>query len=500
MPLSRRPLALLAALALVSAVTACTNAAIGDPVGAPVEQQKPTSTKKAPATAPPRDKIRLSVENGRQSAGTVIAGAADAPYNYAPAVMVDNGKVRAWWCSQLGAAPPSGDDILYSEGPAVGGPFSTAVPVFSGSGGSFDAMHTCDPSLIKIGSVYYMYYTGAARDNHANHSSVGVASSPDGITWTREAGGQSIIAPAGDNIRENTYGAGQQSAIYVDGWVYLMFTDTTGLASHHNGAGQYVLRSKDPTFTKGVEALGTQGFKAVTSNNGPRTRSVVEAFSADWMWIEAVSSFAIAHETDKGTTITFWNKDFTRHPFEAVLIPGAWKEGPGLLRTPEGHAPADAKDPCARVGLDVLRGTVEGPAGPTNISHFGLDAVGLKGCVTATEAKALNGLAVPSPERTLDVVVGGNVMRFERRSVAEKFARGVLGTRPQGVDALKLAFTVPAGAPAVTNPAGQVGLLLAGKLWVVGSAEIATLNSSKITPVSADQWAKYERVPDLARR
>ena len=499
MPLSRPPLALLAALALVSAVTACTNAAAGDPSGVPPEQVKPTSTKKAPPPAPPRDKITLGVENGRQSSGTVVAGAGDAPYNYAPAVMLDNGRVRAWWCSQLSAAPPGGDDILYSEGSSVGGPFSTAAPVFSGSGGSFDAMHTCDPSLIKIGDVYYMYYTGASRDNHANGSSAGVASSKDGITWTRENGGQPILAPAGDNIRENTYGAGQQSAIYLDGWVYLMFTDTTGLASHQNGAGQYVLRSKDPTFAKGVEALGKQGFKAVTTNNGPRTRSVVEAFSADWMWIEAASSFAIAHETDDGTTITFWNRDFTRHPFEPVVIPGPWKEGPGLLRTPEGHAPVDGRDPCGRVGLDVLRGTVEGPAGPTNISHFGLDAIGLRGCATASEVRSLNGFAVPSPERTLDVVVGGNVMRFERRSVAEKFARGVLGTRPAGVEALKLAFSVPAGAPAVSNPAGQIGLLLDGKLWVV-SAEIATLNSSTITSVTADQWAKYERLPDLVRR
>lgn len=500
MPLSSRPLASLAALALLSALTACTNAAVGDPVGAQLDPQNPTSTKKPPQSAPIRNKIKLSVENGRQSPGTVIAGSGDAPYNYAPAVMLDGGRVRAWWCSQLSAAPPGGDDILYSDGPAVGGPFSTAVPVFSGSGGSFDAIHTCDPSLIKIGNTYYMYYTGAARDNHANGSAVGVASSKDGITWQREAGGQSIVAPAGDNFRENTYGAGQQTAIYLDGWVYLMFTDTTGLASHQNGAGQYVLRSKDPTFSKGVEALGPQGFKPAASNNQPRTRSVVEAFSADWMWIEAVASFAIAHETDDGTTITFWNRDFTRHPFEPVVIPGPWKEGPGLLRTPEGHAPINAKDPCGRVALDVLRGTFEGPAGPTNISHFGIDAVGLRGCATANEAKSLNGFAVPSPERTLDVVVGANVMRFERRSVAQQFAKGVLGTRPQGVDAFKVAFSVPAGAPAVANPAGQVGLLLEGKLWIVGSAEIATLNSSTITQVTAEQWAKYERLPDLVRR
>ncbi|MGW4213064.1 beta-xylosidase [Lentzea sp. NPDC004789] len=503
MPLSRRPPALLAALALLGTVTACTNAAAGDPVGAPPDQRPPTSDSAPPPPprADPRIDLKLAVSNGRQSPGSVVAGGEDAVYNYAPAVMVEGGKVRAWWCSQVGSAKPDGDDILYSEGPGPDGPFSAARAVLSGSGTSFDAMHTCDPSLIKIGDTYYMYYTGASRDNHANGSSVGVASSKDGLNWTRENGDQSIIAPAGDTIRQNTYGAGQQSAIYLDGWVYLMFTDTTGLASHQNGAGQYVLRSRDPLFGKDVEALGAQGFKPVPSANQPRTRSVVEAFSADWMWIESASAFAIAHSTDDGTTVTFWNKDFTRHPFEPVVIPGAWKEGPGLVRTPEGHAPVNSTDPCGRVSLDVLRATgVSGSGAPTNIGHFGLDATGLKGCATLDEARVLEGFALPSPERTADVVVGGKLVRFERRSVAEKFARGVLGARPKVADSLPVAVRVPAGAPAVIAPDGVVGLVLDNKLWVVGSAAVATLNSSAVQPVSAEEWARYQRLPDLALR
>lgn len=435
------------------------------------------------------------MEAGRQSPGPVVAGGGDAVYNYAPAVMLDGGKVRAWWCSQMGIAQPSGDDILYSDGPAADGPFTAARPVFSGSRTSFDAIHTCDPSLVKIGDTYFMYYTGASRDNHANGSSVGVATSKDGISWTRANNGRAVLEPSGDVIRENAYGAGQQSAVHLDGWVYLMFTDTTGHAAEPNGAGQFVLRSRDPLFTKGVESLGPKGFKPVSSTKTPRTRSVVEAFSADWMWIDAASAFAIAHSTDKGTTVTFWDKEFTRHPFGQVLIPGAWKEGPGLVRTPEGHAPAHPTDPCGRVPLDVLRATVSGGSGaPTNVSHFGLDAVGLKGCATAAEARSLEGFAMPSPERTIDVVSGGKLVRFERRSVAERFVRGVLGTRPRIADSLEVRFHVPARAPAVRAPDGEVGLLLNDKLWVVGSLEVATLNSSEVTRVTAEQWLRYKRL------
>jgi hypothetical protein len=49
-------------------------------------------------------------------------------------------------------------------------------------------------------------------------------------------------------------------------------------------------------------------------------------------------------------------------------------------------------------------------------------------------------------------------MRFERRSVAEKFARGVLATRPKIADSLKLGVKVPAGAPAVAAPDGVIPL------------------------------------------
>ncbi len=496
MPLSRRPFALLAALALLGAVTACTSTAVGDPVGTLAGQHPSTSEHTSPPPPPPqRNYVKLTTENGRQSPGTVVAGVEDAVYNYAPAVMLDGGKVRTWWCSQMGSAQPNGDDILYSEGPSADGPFSTARAVLSGSGGSFDAMHTCDPSLIKIRDTYYMYYTGASRDNHANGSSVGVATSKDGVSWARANGGRSILGPSGDIVRENTYGAGQQSAIYLDGWIYLLFTDTTGYAAATNGAGQYVLRSKDPVFGSGVEALGPQGFKPVDGANRARTRSVVEAYSSDWMWIEAASAFAIAHETEAGTTITFWNKEFTRHPYEAVVIPGPWKEGPGLVRTPEGHAPIHLSDPCNRVSMDVLRATAsDGSGAPTNIRHFGIDALGLDGCATTEEARVLDGFSMPSPERTADVVAGGKIVRFERGSVAARYASGMLTKRPKIADSLKVAVRVPAGVPAVRGPNGQLGLLVNNKLMIMNALDAAELNSSAVTLVTQEQWDQFERL------
>ncbi|MFD9737521.1 beta-xylosidase [Umezawaea sp. NPDC059074] len=467
-------------------------------VAPPVERQKPQRDGQ-------EDPKPLTADRQRGSAGVIAAGGGDSPYNYGPTVLVENGRNRMWWCSQLGVAAPAGDDLLYAESTSLTGPFlapdgSMAQPVLSGSVTGFDGVHTCDPSVIHVGGTYYLYYTGASGD-HAHGNAIGVATSTDGIAWQRAHNGQPIIGPAYDTTRDNTYGAGQPAVLHLDGWFYLMFTDTTGKAAGWNGAGQFVLRSKDPLFLSGVQALGDRGFATVSGTNAPRARSVVDAFSADWMWVAALDAFAIAHETESGTSITFWNADFTAQPYAQITVPGPWREGPGLVRTSEGHAPIASDDPCGRVPIDVVRATVDGAAGaPTDLTHFGMDLAGVPGCETKEAAVVLDGFAVPSPERTTDLVVDGKVVRLERRAVTDRLARAVLDHRPSIVDDLPVAARVPAGVQAVRSPDGRTGLLLDGdKLWVVGSDEPAALNSSTVRQTTEAEWNSYTRAGDLTR-
>ncbi|MEV0679534.1 beta-xylosidase [Actinosynnema sp. NPDC050436] len=489
---------LLGTLLVLAAAAACAPG-VAEPVAAPAPTTTSTTRPSRPAPPAPRP----VADRGRQGAGVVAAGP-EAPYNYGPAVLVEGGRVRMWWCSQLRFADPPGDDLLHAQAASPSGPFtapdgSSGQVVLSGSVTGFDGKHVCDPSVLKVGSTYYLYYTGAAGE-HANGNAIGVATSPDGVRWTREAGGQPIVSPAYDTTRENTYGAGQPSVLYADGWFYLMFTDTTGRAAGWNGAGQFVLRARNPAFQSHVEALGERGFEPVADTRRPRTRSVVDAFSADWMYVDALRAFAIAHETEQGTTITFWDHDFTGNPVPPVTIPGPWREGPGLVRTPDGHAPLSPEDPCGRVPLDVVRATVDGAAAaPTDLGHFGLDLANAPGCRTAEAARVLDGYAVPSPENTVDLVVDGRVVRVERRSVTDRLATRVLDRRPPVVDELPLAARVPAGAKAVRAPDGRLALLLDGGLWLVPADEVATLNSSTITAVTQKTWDGYPPAGDLRR-
>ncbi|GGM70296.1 beta-xylosidase [Longimycelium tulufanense] len=504
----RRVVCAVATLVAAAVLAACGTSSQGvEPTERPSSIGAPSPQNRADAPNTPPRTLQTGAE--RNSSGVVVSGGGSAPYNYGPTVIREDGRYRVWWCSQLPGAGPAGDDVLYAESTNAEGPFAApggaqAAPVFSGSGGSFDAMHTCDPSVIKINGTYYLYYTGAASDDHAHGNAIGVASSPDGIRWSRMADGQPIVRPAGDEMRENAYGAGQPAALYLDGWFYLLFTDTSGRAAGWNGAGQFVLRAKEPTFRTDVQALEDGGFAPVRSTRSPRTRSVVDAFSADWMWVDALEAFAIAHQTEHGTTITFWDRDFNRNPYQPLLVKGTWKEGPGLVRRADGHAPISVGDPCARVPIDVYRATrlTQVPQDvPTDIARFGLDVEGVDGCGTRDRALAvLDGFAVPSPERTIDLLTGGKALRVERRSVAEAMAVRVLDKRPAALDNVDIpvAGWVKPGVPAVRAAERPLGFLLAdGRLWPIGSEEVAKLNSSRISDVTTSRWDSYPPGPNL---
>ena len=450
--------------------------------------REPTAQAEAP--------VALTTAHGRASQGIVAAGGGDSHYNYAPAVLQDKGVVRLWWCSQLGSAGPPGDDILYATAKDVNGPFRSPHAVFTGSRRGFDAVHTCDPSVIRVKGTYYLYYTGSAG-GHAHGNAIGLATSTDGKHWKRRA--NPIVTASGLDPKANTYGIGQPSALALGGWFYLMYTDTTEPGAGPNGAGQFVLRARDAAFTADVQTLTETGFQPRDAH--PVKRSIVDAFSADWMWVDALDAFAVAHETAKGTTITFLGPELTGAPYEPLVIAGPWQEGPGLARGPDGHAVIPADDPCGRIPLDVLRATTNAAA-PTNIVHFGLDVVGAAGCATPERALAtLHGYAFPSPQRTIDLVVGTGVVRIDRRAVAVRLASHMLDKPVPALAHVPVLAHLKPGMPARSAPGRGTGLLLDdGKLWTVSSKDVAALNSSPLLVVTPDRYDSYAGGVSLAFR
>jgi hypothetical protein len=500
----RRPAALSTALLALALVAACTTSEASPQAGDGPEIAVVPGRTPSPSARPPHGDptpLTLTTSRGRKSGGVIAAGGEDAPYNYAPSVLSDGGRYRMWWCSQLGVAKPAGDDILLAESTSMDGPFKgpdgkRGTPIFSGRPGGFDGVHTCDPSVIRVAGLYYMYYTGAAGD-HDHGNAIGLATSHDGRVWTRVNDGKPLVTSARHVSNGNTYGAGQPSVVFLGGKFYLMFTDTTGDGSGHNGAGQFVLRSPDATFSRDVEALGEDGFEPVP-DTGARRRSVVDAFSADWMWVDSLAAFAIAHETGNGTTITFWDIDFRTNPYEPVLVPGIWREGPGLVRRPDGHAVVSTADPCGTTTIDLVRATKQGRFGPSDLRHYGLDLGGFNACKSKGRALlALDGFAMPSPQRTIDLVVKGELVRIDRRAVAEKLAVRVLDERVAALDDVDVAARLKPGTEVLASPGRGTGFVLDDKVWRFVPPEVATLNSSAVSRLTDDEWDGYERGPDL---
>jgi len=105
-----------------------------------------------------------------------------------PVVMYENSMFKMWYTSSssLGYATSS-DGITWAR--YVGN------PVFGPSGvaGTFDKVAANRVEVIKDGSIYYMYYNGF-ETSMSGAGKIGLATSSDGITWNRYSGNP-ILSP-----------------------------------------------------------------------------------------------------------------------------------------------------------------------------------------------------------------------------------------------------------------------------------------------------------------
>jgi hypothetical protein len=205
----------------------------------------------------------------------------------------------------------------------------------------------------------------------------------------------------------NKYGAGEPSVTFFEGLFYLLLTDTTGLDSNQgsvsqhgknqgatqpgNGAGVYVLRSPDPAFQSNVEELvAPASFAPVTPSNHT-TYSLAWRTGLDWLFVEELDRLAVAAAVvcaaipPQQCSWTKAQRVFlpNRTGLQAVFNPstlgnsgwdvagpfvdllGHWDQGPGLVRTLNGHA---LPGPSGIIPIDVLR-----PVGPNPNDSFTWD-------------------------------------------------------------------------------------------------------------------------------
>jgi predicted GH43/DUF377 family glycosyl hydrolase len=130
----------------------------------------------------------------------------------------------------LAFAPGCGDGGTGTLPPRLEWRKHAANPVLSrGPAGSWDAFEVATPRVLVLGlNSYAMWYTG--RDGR--RSQIGIATSTDGVTWTKYAGNP-ILGPGTTGTWEGL--DVEDPCVLYDGGVYMMYYTGWGPAS--NGIG-----------------------------------------------------------------------------------------------------------------------------------------------------------------------------------------------------------------------------------------------------------------------
>ena len=222
----------------------------------------------------PRVRTPLTNVNGQQVA-----------YTYAPSAIYDpaDNLYKMWFCGPNTSG--NGDAIYYASAASLQGPWSDPQQVFTAPAGQWDAHDVCDPSVIKgPDGTYTMYFSGAAHDSLAGSggkawTGIGVARSADGVHWqpvnNPQGANSEIVAPANPN--SPTYGAGQPSVMYRDGYYEMLYTDTTPTNSNM----LFAIRSKDPTFQAGIQAY-TPGQGWVADPGSAKRQPLAPGADTEW--------------------------------------------------------------------------------------------------------------------------------------------------------------------------------------------------------------------------
>ncbi len=311
-------------------------------------------------------------------------------YNYAPAVIHDGSRFHMYWCGGV-----AGDFILHRQASTLDGPWVSSSLWHAddvslqptGKAADFDARHTCDPNVLKIGDRYYLYYTGEQVDGGL--SAIGVAVGTDAVHFERIGTDRPIVTPAETNrdwaAHHLTYGAGQPAAVYVAPYVYLAFTDSTGGgANPFNGAGQFVLRSRDPTFGAGVEELTAKGWAARAPGRHTAEYAVLESFGIDLAYDAMTNLLVAVSDSARDRTTVALLEPGTFRTLATGDLALRWREGPGLA------AEAD-KSLAPRPACDALTLQVFAAQGPSD-DPFSWHAIG-----TSAATFALAGACAAKP-------------------------------------------------------------------------------------------------------
>ncbi|MEK7599206.1 MAG: hypothetical protein AAB474_02005 [Patescibacteria group bacterium] len=173
-------------------------------------------------------------------------------YDYGPSIINDGGIYRMYWCS---ARIGGGDSIWYAQS-SDGVNWSDLRVILNPTPNSeetdFNADgHICDPSVVKTGGIYYLYYTAASFSGKNNR--IFLAKSTDGVNWIKYPSNSNPKPVIQNTIRSQGYGIGQSAVFFLNNKFYHYFTNTDlngeMLAFSTDGINWTIQNNNQPVFT-----------------------------------------------------------------------------------------------------------------------------------------------------------------------------------------------------------------------------------------------------------
>jgi len=196
-------------------------------------------------------------------------------YAYAPSIIQDGDYYHMFYCSTGNGTDTLWDYVRHSvsrDGVVWSKPNIVITP------SHLDAVNgercACDPSVVKFGGQWYLYYGG----NHsksggeiyvAKSNSLwgGFAKLSKRGTWENNPPDpKPIISPTIAN--SNTYGAGQPSAVVINGTIHIWYTDNSAYNPSEGGRRHHTSSTDGTNFTAGTEITVMGAKKPFEADNG----------------------------------------------------------------------------------------------------------------------------------------------------------------------------------------------------------------------------------------
>jgi predicted GH43/DUF377 family glycosyl hydrolase len=147
----------------------------------------------------------------------VPAGGSEDDNIYAPDVHLEGTIYKMWY----GGQGADGHDRIHYATSSDGIHWEKYGVVLDNG----NALHVNDPSVVKVGGVYYMYYTKALAELQ---DVICLATSNDGIHWTDKG----VVIDRGPSGSWYDRAVGRPSVIYEDGVFKMWFDGNNGVARH----------------------------------------------------------------------------------------------------------------------------------------------------------------------------------------------------------------------------------------------------------------------------